>query len=437
MTEWPLARVIDFCSELVSSIEEYYIEKKHASTNFTFLSNLNLSGHSAGSCAEWGCRIRRLGYLSNFAALWADKVYVQTYIGSDYINANFTEQHEENYRYHLAGDINCILALRPLLKRGIVELVTPEFHYCENCAKEAKRNIGEFERITREYVDELLLKYINEVHMEAILDKVFLESGSCVIHMDTPEDFSEHGSVIITSDTANKWLLRKCNEALVKGKSGNIPLTKREVIKTKILQNYLITTANSAIYQRLFAGNSNVPYLTDSNLEVAFLDKLVNSEEMKEYNDILRSDLQYLIPIFQNLPIEHVLKVRSDDYESFLVYRNSLRYVMDEYIQKGIKITKEDSVQIYSDIIKPKLDALNNEMRNIRRTVKRGLLKDIAVLFTSAVIGLCSNVLPLQIGSSIGAGVTMRGMVERIAGLVETPQEIRNDNMYFLWKILK
>ena len=52
MYEWPLARVVDFSSKLVTAIEEYYVEKSPTPTDFTFLANADLSGHRAGCCVE-------------------------------------------------------------------------------------------------------------------------------------------------------------------------------------------------------------------------------------------------------------------------------------------------------------------------------------------------------------------------------------------------
>lgn len=436
MDDWPFAKVIDLFSKLGSLITEYAKDRPEPS-NFTFLANPDLSGHRAGSCINWNCRLNRVGYLSKFAALWTDKLYIHTYFGSDIGDVKISSKGDEyTIRYELVGDLKCILALKPLLNKGVVELVEPGFHFCENCAQKALKQIGEFETITRDYINELMAKYPKYVSMEARLERRIIERGLCAVNVFAPEELYDHGGAVV-SYHAPKWLLKKCKEALKAGKRDKIPLTKKEVSETGIIQQHLKEAANSAIYNRLFAGKSNTTYLTDSDIEVAFLDKLVPEKTMREYNDILRSDFTYKIPIFENLPLEYILKIRSDDYESFLVYRDSLRYVVDEYIQKGKCITKVEAEQIHSDIIKPKLDILNNKMQNIRRTAKRGLLKDVSVLVTSAVIGLCSNVLPLQIGAVIGAGVTMRGMVERIAGLVETPQEIRNDNMYFLWKIFK
>jgi hypothetical protein len=63
------------------------------------------------------------------------------------------------------------------------------------------------------------------------------------------------------------------------------------------------------------------------------------------------------------------------------------------------------------------------------------LLKDVGVIATAVAIGLCSNTIALQVGAAMGAGVSFRDLVKRASDLIETPEEIKNDNMYFLWRL--
>jgi hypothetical protein len=85
-----------------------------------------------------------------------------------------------------------------------------------------------------------------------------------------------------------------------------------------------------------------------------------------EQNDFAtQNTLNYIkpiLPLIENVNIENLLKIRDNDYDSFLVYRDKLR----EIIQINNLKTEKDYQDAYSDLIQPEINKMNNILHKNR-----------------------------------------------------------------------
>ena len=100
-------------------------------------------------------------------------------------------------------------------------------------------------------------------------------------------------------------------------------------------------------------------YLTNRPIDTLIMKSL-------EQNDFAtQNTLNYIkpiLPLIENVNIENLLKIRDNDYDSFLVYRDKLR----EIIQINNLKTEKDYQDAYSDLIQPEINKMNNILHKNR-----------------------------------------------------------------------
>jgi hypothetical protein len=138
------------------------------------------------------------------------------------------------------------------------------------------------------------------------------------------------------------------------------------------------------------------------------------------------------------IPISTILKVRHREPEAFQNYRSTVTGIVKEYAGDRKAIGVAEAKEIYLDRLKPQLDTLQAQAKNVRREqVKKGLLK---VAASSALIGLgiYSGILPSQLSNlvkAIGGFNVAKDLAESLASFQRNPTEVRNHNLYFLLRL--
>jgi hypothetical protein len=138
------------------------------------------------------------------------------------------------------------------------------------------------------------------------------------------------------------------------------------------------------------------------------------------------------------IPISTILRVRQRDPETFQNYRSAVTGIVRNYASNRKKVGVAEAKEIYLDVLKPQLDALQAQAKNVRREQARsGLLK---VAASSALIGLgiYSGILPSQLSNlvkTIGGFSVAKDLAESLGALHRNSTEIRNHNLYFLLRL--
>ncbi len=196
--------------------------------------------------------------------------------------------------------------------------------------------------------------------------------------------------------------------------------------------------AEDATLQQFYGAKYDTKYLTDRLGEAEFLSSISSEFELAKQKQALCAHLAHSIPLFSEVPIETVVKIRREDNEAFQQYRSTLGEIIKRYVSSDKQIRTPEAKEIYFDELEPRLRELQRRARFERRTVlKKGVLKTAA---TTAMVGLgiYSGILPphlIEICKSIGGVKLAADVAEIFASMEKHPPAIRNHNLYFLLRV--
>jgi hypothetical protein len=110
----------------------------------------------------------------------------------------------------------------------------------------------------------------------------------------------------------------------------------------------------------------------------------------------LSETLTHEIPLFADVPLATLMRIRHDEQPAFASYRDSLTRILRDHLAKGGDVSVADAREIHSDILRPEINRLKakaDEEKRSRRS--RAILKGIvpAALIT---VGMYGGFLPNQ-----------------------------------------
>jgi hypothetical protein len=221
------------------------------------------------------------------------------------------------------------------------------------------------------------------------------------------------------------------------GEESTLPIDL--VRETGMLLSHFVPVSLDYMIQRALDASAGCVYLSDSAREVRQIADLAGESENVERNEILAS-MSHEIPLFANIRLETLLKVRRQDGDAFVAYRAALDQAASEASRKGM--TPAQSRQIYSDVIQPKLSALERKYDVIRRRSKSDLVISYAMPAAILAMGVICGP-----SHGIGSLLEVAGgweLVKNLARQLQPIQQaaasldpIRIDPMYFLLKMKK
>lgn len=441
MYQWSPKEIIDFNEKLLDAIEPQPKANSDIA-NFNYVANSNLSAQRSGnSCVGLNCRLQRIDRLARFAALYSDRIYIQNYFDR-YPNMlpppNMPIKWlDQNLREPFADDLKVLLGLKPLIESDIICFVKhPAFHLCPSCMGKYLPVLTETQRELKNKIRTLSDDYLNSTSARIAL--WFQIPDECCIDLKGPEDLFAHGQIYdLRSDP---WLLKKANSAHGRANAQEIELSKKDLKKTGIIEKGLKDVADDILLQHFCSRFVSAKYLTDRDLDVQLLDSLTYDDDFKAYNEVLRNRILYDLPLLDSVPLDYLLEIRSKEYDAFLVYRNTISHVISEYLAQRKPISNRVGQQIYEDNIYPKLCELNAKVNAIKSSAMRAFKRDIVITSTVAILGMYSGLLPIETQAMIaglGGLKTAKDALQLLSRSITTPDEIRSDNFYFLWKLSK
>jgi hypothetical protein len=317
------------------------------------------------------------------------------------------------------------MELRPLLEAGLAVLVPDELHFCRQHWSEAVPEyqgiLGAARNLARANARRFSISYYPPRS----------PMGSPSLHYEGPEEYLEHGQIRRVLDSIPKWL--------PKGKATQpIKLNQRTIKEHDLVLRVFMQIANDALLQGYFGTAFNARYLTDSSGEAEFFKLLYKRDALGLRTATLCAHLSHSVPLMSDIPIDTILKMRRLEPEAFENYKSAITGIVKQYAAKNKPVTGNEAKEIYLDLLKPQLDGLLVQTKNIRRAqLKKGLLK---VAATSVVIGvgIYSGILPSQLADlckAIGGFSVAKDLAETLGAIERNPGEIRNHNLYFLLRL--
>jgi len=441
MDKWSFKEVLDFNENLTELIRTPS-PVRHDIEKFHFFVNSSLSAQPWGACVEWSCRLRSVDNLSRFAALYADSIYIQDVFDSYEEKISGLDEFDARYLY--AGNLKVLNHLKPLIKSGIVHLVKhPVHHICPACMAREFPNLNKEIKQVEKHIIPLTKHYLRKTSASVFIMEDRRYKSQVILWFKGPPDIVHNGQTLWFPVKIPSWVKQKIKCGIAHEKNLKaIKLTKKEILRTGFIQSELHTALQDILLQKIYSLmlGLNAKYLTDRDADFLILNSMTEDTDFLSYNDILTNTLLYEIPIIHNVPIEYLLKIRNEDYDAFLNFRNSITHIIKTYIVQRKPISRHDAKQVYEDEIYPKVCELNNKVNSIRSLAVKKMVKDLIISASIITIGLFSGIFPAGIKEVLtGMGLLKPGkdLSDSVFNVIHADSEIRNENLYFLWKIKK
>jgi len=398
---------------------------------FTHSASLSLGG-GRFPCAFIDCRLQRAQQLAQFAAFYSDRVYISNFI-TDYIShGEVSLMHDkEMLRTHFFTDVCILASLRPMIEAGKVIPITAP-NYCQHCllgesfGKDADKRL-------RKVLEGLVEDYFAQT-------KLTLETSGDEydLTIEGPELLVEHGTTQAVYLTLPLGL-REMPSIMRRLRSGN-QVRLSASLRRKLGQHYRLAAEvfKSLVFELAASQCLKTSFLTERELHVKLLNRLTDNRESQRRNQLLSKHLTCLVPFLDDLDPEAVLKIREREEDAFLVFRASLKEALDDYIAEKGQLTERDAKAIYADVLQPKLAALNTKVSLAGRDLRKQSRRKILGWSGAITLGLYSGFVPAGLAAAakaLGLTKVLAGITEGLMGQGDAEESIRNEQMFFLWKV--
>lgn len=415
-------RDLAFQSVDISSANNLRIEDNA----FSHTASLALAG-SAQPCMMMECRVKRAREVGEFAALFSDRVFIHNILSER--RSDTSERFKEN----LKNDLKIICTVLPLIESGrIVPISAHSNQICLHCAAREAIGIKDAKRFTRA-LKALIKRFQTETKMSLQRkDDLFWAS------LGGSEELLEHGSSAFLFSEIPKIFdgLPKIRAALEKG---NDVAASDNVRKMLGIENrFAHSIFNAVAFELITSQYLKTSLLTESPLEVEILRNLSpKGIQIKESEGILQKHLTCFIPFLNELPIEVLLQLRSDEGDSLNMFRAALLKSIDEQKQKKGTFTEVEARSLYRDILEPELSRLNSKISAARKSARSKIVHSGIGWVAAFSVGIWSGFLNasiLEAARAIGLTKILADTTTSMLSLSQQTETIESDPMYFLWK---
>jgi hypothetical protein len=402
---------------LVASGKAQNPERKELNP-FVFLASSSLRGDSG--CSHPECRLGRVDHLGRYAALYSDRILLPLQL-----HIHCPKGKEDHFRHSLADSIQRILSLRPVIEAGMIRPIPDGLHYCETHLRQA---VPEYEQIVamqrKFYLDNLPRFGVR-----------FLPRGCrhTLVEVEGPPEFLEHGRIIWQYEEPPKWTPQ---EFLRGNGTTPVSLTPQEIQAADVVEGIFARIANDLFVQQFYGSIYDARYLTDSPGEARFL-SAIDEDELAAQRAEATCELTHEIPLFSQLSLDSLVRLRREEPDAFSRYRNALDEIVRAHVQSRGGLTRSDARQIYLDRLRPEIENLESQAKRSRITALKAMGRKTAA--TGAILGLGLYTKCLTNAGDIlkVAGVSLlAGLAEQaLSSAQKNPDVVRDSDFYFLLRI--
>jgi hypothetical protein len=396
-------------------------------TAYNYIASSSIRGESR--CALPECRADQVGELARFSLLYADKVILPLLSpGSGALG--------------LQGDLMILSELRPLIDLGIVIPTSCELYLCEEhkcrceaigaefikVAKSASDELAERVTVTYTTDDEILSLYPDRDATSVLK----LQQSLCILKVGWPDDYGQKVSnSLFLSDPD---LVKSIRELAKSDTRLPVDFLRRN----GILFHYFEKPAFDYVLHSVFNGAADWRYLSDSVLETRLFRSLAGGGESEEAKNIALDAMAHEIPLFVNVALETLVRVRQEESDSFSAYRGALNDALKEAGKQGIGI--KSVREIYQDIVFPKLSALELREKTLNKRFGKNLLLGYVPSAATLAIGVFADAQSAGMGQFMGKFIEAFGLgilCNQVAQYGASKDSVKNDPFYFLLKLKK
>jgi hypothetical protein len=385
-------------------------------SSFTFVASLTLAG-SAGCVAPF-CRAGKAQLLARYAALYADRVITPLQLSSDHKGpVSRTALYEHGLRMSLAGTLYSIWEMRPAIEAGMVALIIPEIHFCDDCAEAAMRKLRRFRTAAAG------LEKANENRFSVTYD---WRDPAPRVTIHGPAEFMEHGQWIRVFHSVPSWIPKDYQK-----KSG-IPLPKTVVRKSGVVKEIFRDTAAQVGLHEVLSFRYNAKTLTSNPGELSLLSRLDPKGGKHRETSTSLSRLTHSIPLLGDFSLATAVRIRKEEPDAFLVYRGALTKIVREAVKESGTLTEERAVEIVADILQPKVAKIRQLEATERTRASKKSKVWLGVTAAALTLGFFKGLTPTEYSL---LGSSLFGLVDSLTQLKANPNAIRNENFYYLLRL--
>ncbi len=415
-------RLEQFAFKLFKNIKPAIINhSNNVGANFDFLANSTLSG-APYPCSDINCRIANIENLSRFAALYADTITIRSPI-----DKHIERVGEGNAicREDLFYDILILLMLKPLVENGLILFTSNYMSLCKHCHTMVIKSEEEYKQKIDLVYRELFEDGINEIEF-----RIEYQNGQPELIMSGAERYGYQHDIYYhfrnyVPDPIKELYIHKDN-------ANTIILPANIVKELKILDTILNESIDDLMISNHVCVNGNKTYLTDREIDRFMID-LLHAENGKETH---MRPFSYNIPILANASLKDVVSLRKQEGYAFKVFRDSINSI----IKKNNQMSASEWKDVEADIIKPEINKIELLIQNNKKALINSMMSDLVIWGGIITIGVFSGILPLElapIAGAIGGAATIKDVIKQGCELISASEAARNENYYFLWRLIK
>jgi hypothetical protein len=359
---------------------------------FSFLASASLRGQSG--CSSPICRLQKFDFLARYTALYANRVLLPVPLSHPSTVRTVAE-----VRHQLADSALMLLRLRPVVDS---ELIVPVVMRTKHCAHTI-RWVNKMTSLVHEFADDVAKELQKEFRV--LFEPANKSSnGVDTVYIQGPEDFVEHGELIISASNAQIPRPRSTSA----DRHGNLEIRGR--MKAAIVRWILNNAANDTTFYLAHRIAQKARYLTDRRGETFFLDGLTEDKELQASSAAMNAYLTHALPLLGDLPVASLLRIRRDERDSFLRYRSALEQILIKISERHKRVGEREIRDLFKEVIEPQLVRMKSELHQESRRQRRRIIGGLGTLAASVALGTFGGMVPLLIKASIvGAGSMVGG----------------------------
>lgn len=353
---------------------------------FRFMASAALRGDTG--CGNWPCRARALDFMGRYAALHSDTVLHVLPLKKPLRVKRISEA-----RLLLGTTLFSLFQLRPVIDAGIIE---PAVMLSAHCIHTIEW-VNEMVEVVHKVANRASAAESNRFQL-VYQSPEKAPTGRSTVYVTGPEEYLEHGEIVYTFDEPAGWKPRSWK---LNGE-GKIELRGRR--KLYFVDRIFNSIANDTTFYLDYGRMLHTRYLTSLPGEAFLLDFSTDDEKLAQSSAAVTAYLSHAVPLLTEVPLAVLVRLRRQQRDSFLRYRDAVERMINDVLRKRKKITRKEAVEIYSVYIEPELRRMRKDAAAFKRTQRNRILAGASTLAAVVAIGAFGGSIPAGIAGVIASG---------------------------------
>jgi hypothetical protein len=419
--------------EMIRRSEEAVVGKSREReiSTFAHCASMTLSG-GRFPCDKLSCREQRADEVTQFASLYSERVYLNNILSESIAHIDEGTVDEGVFRRRFVDDLSIMLRMRaPIEAERIIPFTAPS-SFCPNCITTETYGPDAVKRFERQE------RWLTREFQNRVSVDISYERGYYLLRFKGPEELLDHGNMVIGYSKLPDAIQRR-PEIVRRVQNGEtVRLSEKARRNTGVYETFSRGITVNVLFELAAAQSFGTSYLTEKPLEIKFLQGLSDDVELEKRNRIALQHLSSIVPFVRDLDPYSLLELRKREEEAFVVFRSALSQVVDEFRASRSDFTEKHARQLYSEALAPKLAKLDQKITEGKKGLVSSALLKPAAWVGSITFGQYLGFTPDGLraaAASLGLARPMAEYLEKLLPQLNPEAAIRNDEMYFLWKV--